>query len=514
MYRLMIVEDEPVEREALKLMIQTNCQEISIIDEAGNGFEAIAKCRQHLPHIVLIDLNMPGIHGLETIRELQKMSSDFKILILSAYNTFEYAQEAIKLGVEDFLVKPAKVADIKKAISNIVDKMARSNTAKEQNTALLEKMEEIKPILESNCIHGIVTQKKQEELRKMFSFLEFNIESGFCFAITYEKSPRMILGSVKRAFEGMGLTCIGEQFHHFLIFFILENRKLEEKRRTEVGKFVNMFLKEEGWENCNIGIGRIYRSLEELYRSYQEVISVLETNRNVDGELFFYEHTSKQSENKKVNIEQMARQALDLINKDEDSATKECVAWIITELILKQDKLAKAKEYLNQLMTVLILKLQSLYPDIDLEGGLPYETIMSSGNGQELEAYCVLRINYFRDAVSQYKMPGHNFIIDRALEYIEKNYQNGISLNDVAEELGISIFYLSKIIKKNTGKNFTDILSEKRIAVAMEMLSENRSVKEITYAVGFNSQNYFTKVFKKYVGCTPREYRKNDSTYS
>ena len=94
-----------------------------------------------------------------------------------------------------------------------------------------------------------------------------------------------------------------------------------------------------------------------------------------------------------------------------------------------------------------------------------------------------------------------------AVDYIQRNFTEAISLDNLAEKLGISPFYLSKIIKRSTGRNFTDLISELRIEKARELLKTDLSIKEVTYKSGFNSQNYFSKIFRKYVGVTPTEYK-------
>jgi two-component system response regulator YesN len=100
-----------------------------------------------------------------------------------------------------------------------------------------------------------------------------------------------------------------------------------------------------------------------------------------------------------------------------------------------------------------------------------------------------------------------NYFVDRAVMYIKANYQKEISLGSIAQEIRVSPYYLSKLFRKYTGKTCTEIIAEERIEAAKRLLSQNYSSKETCFQVGFNSQNYFLKIFKKYVGVTPGEYR-------
>lgn len=513
MYRLMIVEDEPIERETLRMMIQENCDKVSAVEEAENGFEAVRKCRKFLPNIVIVDLNMPGMDGLETIRELQKIDDSIRFLILSAYNRFEFAKEAIKLGVEDFIVKPAKAVELKESVEGVLLKIQHMHSAAEENTALLEKMEGLRPILESDCIHAIVAKKSGEEIKSLLGFLEFQAAYGFCFGVTYENRPRVLLGRIKEVFESVGLACVGEQFHSLLVFFILSQGEIQERRRKEVGNLTRMLLAEERRDKSSVGVGKIY-SVEYLQKSYQEVIAVLSGKSGQEGSLNLFHADHEQEETPLVNLNYMAGKILEVLNQKDEHWIKECVSWILTELVIKKESAASSGERIYQLMTVVSAKIQKLFPDIELKSTLSLNTILKPVSYVEAENYCIYYLHNFREAIEGYKRLNHNLIIRRALAYIDHNFEKNISLNDVAEELRISIFYLSKILKKHTGKNFTDILSEKRVDAAKELLRQQLTVKEVTYSVGFNSQNYFAKVFKKYVGCTPREFRNgtgNDS---
>lgn len=508
MYRLMIVEDEPIEREALKMMIRANCEDISEIEEADNGFEAIKKCRIQPPDIMIVDLNMPGISGLETIREIQKISGKIRVLILSAYNQFEFAQEAIKLGVEDYMVKPAKIADIRKAIQNITERMNLATAQNQENTALLTRMEDIRPVLTRDCLYAIVYAKEGTGLGQMLDFLGLRVAGGFCFGITYEKGPRMILNLVKRSFEEMGILCIGEQFHNLLVFFLLDEKAVEERRREEVGRFVQMLLKEHGYLGSRIGVGRIYERYEEFFQSYREVLSVLKGDKEVGEDFQLYEREVVRKVGGGVEFEKLCRHLVLTLRSEDDRQLKECVGWLTAQLLPEENSIKRMGELFNQVITMTFLRVQNFYQDIELPDNLFVEQMLRAENLREMENYCYIQLRSLQQAIAKYGALDHNLIIHRALKCINGQYAGDVSLNSVAKELGISVFYLSKIIKKNTGKNFTDILAQKRMTEAKRLLLEQRSIKEVTYMVGFNSQNYFAKVFKKYIGCAPREYRR------
>lgn len=180
-----------------------------------------------------------------------------------------------------------------------------------------------------------------------------------------------------------------------------------------------------------------------------------------------------------------------------------------TEFIMKTEVLSYAR---NQIYRILLIVLEQIKKnDISFENifepPFSLEEVLEVTNRKELELYAALWLNHLMQAMYKYKKINNHFLIEQALQYIEEHYGENIMLDDIASYLEVSSFYLSKLFKKATGRNFTDLLAEKRVEKAKTLLRSQMSVKEITFAVGFNSQNYFTKVFKKYCGITPTEYK-------
>ena len=297
MYKLLIAEDEPIEREALKLMISNNCTNISDIEDAENGFAAIEKCKSFCPDIVIMDINMPGLNGLDTIKALQRQNENIKFLLLSGHNRFEYAQEAIKLGVEDFILKPAKISSIKKAIDNAVEKLDNTMQIQQQNTALINRMKNIRHIVESDCIYALISNDKNNDLCFIFSFLDFEVKSGFCFVVSCQGDHQFFLNRIKKSLSDVGVKCIGKPLNNILVFFVLDCRILEERHKEAVGNFVTMLLREHGKNKTFVGVGNIYTDSDKLNVSYKQAMSALVKCGAQDLRFFVYDnidHTKEQ----------------------------------------------------------------------------------------------------------------------------------------------------------------------------------------------------------------------------
>ena len=128
MYRLLIADDETLERQAMKLVLKRTFKNLDIVEDAKTGDEAILLAKKYSPHIIIMDIKMPNKNGLEAQREISKFLPDVKTIILTAYDDFNFAQDAIKLGVKDYILKPAKPSELKNSINKILTSIKKENS--------------------------------------------------------------------------------------------------------------------------------------------------------------------------------------------------------------------------------------------------------------------------------------------------------------------------------------------------------------------------------------------------
>lgn len=501
MFKLLIIEDEPVERETLKLMLDNNCGDMFEIQTAENGFKALEHIEKWMPDIVMADINMPGMNGLDTIRAMKKKNEHMRFLILSSYNRFEYAQEAVKLGVEDFILKPAKIIILKEALETAAEKLETVQKSREDSSLLQQRMEEIRPLIESECIYALIGEKTEKEIKSSVDFLGYEVKSGFCFLIEFKERPRFILYKVKQALTEVGLKCLGEQFHNMIVFFILSQKELEERKTREVGNFVTMLLKEIGIKGTRVGVGGIETGLGTLNLSYRQALAAIKQGEEPWKKSIWLQ---EQKDNGDI-IESL----VEALKKTDEEELHNALKQLYTEFVMKAEVLSYARNQVYRILLIVLEKIKkndACFENI-FEPPFALDEILDVSSRKELELYTALWMNHLMQAMYKYRKINNHFLAEQALHYIEEHYGKNIMLDDIASYLDVSSFYLSKLFKKATGRNFTDLLAEKRVEKAKILLRSQMSIKEVTFAVGFNSQNYFTKVFKKYCGITPTEYK-------
>lgn len=253
MYKIMIIEDEQIERETLYKIIQEGFPECQELYAAKNGKEALTLFEEHHPDIILADINIPGINGLEVIRRIRQTAGEVEFLILSSYNYFEYAQEAIRLGVEDFILKPYTIDHLKDALRKTMEQLQQKQNEKKHQSDLLEKIERITPVVENECLFAILSNEDELVLRKNLRLLSPRICSGFCFIIRSSHYDQTYMEKVSAGFIQLGFRCLKELFHELQIFYILAERAIPQEDLQHLESYITALQS----DSLEFGIGPI-----------------------------------------------------------------------------------------------------------------------------------------------------------------------------------------------------------------------------------------------------------------
>jgi len=512
MYRIMVVDDEPMIREALKLLIKNNFSNLELCSEARNGFEAIDNFKAYKPDIIIMDIKMPGLNGLDAMREILKESSHTKFLVLSSYGEFEYARHALKLGAEDFLVKPAKRHAMIESLNSIINKLDNEKDKRNMTTVLQDRVNSVKPLVENDAVYSIISGCSNGELYKLLDFLEMDFESAYCMTVAVSSSERLLLDRTKVILSELGIDCIGAMVNGLMVLFIPYSGDEQEQYAAEVANYLNNSLNTYIKNKRTSGVGRQYKEASGFRQSYLEAMEAL---RSAEVQGMSYMHVSRveTSMNHEINIVDWSKSFFDNICAGEQDYIFSLIDAFFNNLsTLYGDNLVEAKDKVYQTMVLLDKNSKEMFGPLlkDYQSTAILQEISGLADIKGLRFWMISRIqklmSYISDSRNNHNV---NALVVTAVDYIKRKYAESLTLEDVAESLNISPFYLSRILKKHTGRNYTDLVAEMRISKAKEFLRDvNLSIKEVTYMTGFNSQNYFSRIFKKLVGISPSEYRR------
>jgi two-component system response regulator YesN len=510
MYTVMVVEDEYIERQALVGMLHDNFPELSVIGESGNGFEAVSQAYSGKPDLALVDVGLPGKNGLDVIAEIQSFSPETAFIIISSHDNFEFAQRAIKLGVEDYLLKPVRMESLKAAISSSVSRKERRYEASTAATNLLNRMENIRPLIESDFIYSVVSDGQSEAQRKLLAFLGHENSSGVClvFSVRNGSHPQVV---IKHFPENAGQKILSGFFNNQVIVFILIDGKAEHDRLEAFYRKILTYL-ENNHHGFFIGVSEPIEGGNSWSDAYKQAKAALkhaeETKQNIknyDRAIMVYSGGIPENSNGGAKFGAWLSLLVRIILDNREDQLEKLVEEICLALV-SENELHIARENAYKLIILLEQDLKKALPGTEVRSDAS-ALILKADAPRQLEVCLLSHIRHIFLLVHKTRDQNKNYFVDRAIMYIKANYQKEISLGSIAQEIRVSPYYLSKLFRKYTGKTCTELIAEERIEAAKTLLSQNYSSKETCFQVGFNSQNYFLKIFKKYVRVTPGEYR-------
>ncbi|MCL2126637.1 MAG: response regulator [Treponema sp.] len=507
MYTVMVVEDECIERQALILMLRNNFSELSVVAEAGNGIDAINLARLEKPDLVLVDVGIPGINGLEVIAVIKNEQPKTSFIIVSSYDNFEYAQRAIKLGVEDYLLKPTRLETLRQAVNASIARKKSSHEADSTATKLLNRMESIRPLVEHDFIYEVIANGQAPELFRMLAFWGLEDHGGFCLIISEKSGCIRLHGMIKNALEEVGNKLVSGFFNNQSILCVMIKGPVQNDVIENICGFIQEFLKKQGYGDYNIGVSKPLESAAGWPNAYRQARIALKNameenikikNYDIPGQL---SPAGPSSENLKIWSKMLVRAVLE----DKDDQLKKLTGQIAL-FLLSDNEFQQAREEAYKMMILLEQELGRTFPTLGSRLAAD-AAILELEQPRHLETALLSYIKQFGIMIQDFRDQNKNSFVDNALLYIYAHYQKEISLGSVAKEIGVSPFYLSKLLHRHTNKTCTELIAEQRIEMAKKLLLQNYSSKEVCYQVGFNSQNYFAKIFKKFTGLTPGEFR-------
>lgn len=527
MYRIMLADDEGIVIDSLQFILKKEYGEECVIESAKTGRSVIELAEHFRPDIAIMDIHMPGINGIEAIREIRKTNTSTIFIVMSAYDKFDYAKEAINLGVLEYLNKPVDKSRIIEVVNRAMGILDKEREKRSEDLMIREKMETVVPIIENGLVYNILLQEYfVEDIANFKNLLGIEEEYGYMLALVFgEKQEgnhmtnavgaslrvqnriREIREIVKNYFPGIVGSVMANKV---AVFVPCDHKEMEyEERVAMIDKAREMVrrLNKQMDISFRAGFGSI-RKMEEALSSYNEALDSLtsttgtvahvedlpigcdyEENYPVETEHNLFDHVEKGAMD---NAIAEANQFFDWMVKNYSDSTMD-IKLKTLEFVLWAEHLA----YENS---------GRIYEFKSRQDYLP--SLLEISDYEHLRKWFMDKLTKACQNVMSRKENQSNTIIDRAKKYIDSHFEKEISLDEVSKEVDISPYYFSKIFKDATGQNFIEYVTGARIAKAKELLSEtDLSMKEICAMVGYADPNYFSRTFKKNVGVTPTEFK-------
>lgn len=503
MIRLLLVDDEQIEREGMQAILEKNFSKI-VIEQARNGHEAIEMAGRFQPDLILMDIKMPGMNGLEAVEMIKADYPDIQFIMVTAYDTVEYLHQAIKLGVKDYLLKPSRAADIVTVVGKVLDKLAAEKLSREKN--LLQQQKALS-LAETDIITQLLFDHVHDvHIDMLVEMLEIPYTTEmFVMLVILPEGEEHVYSLVKDKIRRGKSGWIGAIYGNQLPIIVWSERgKTQRSQAISLARELLSFSKEKtaGWF---IGIGSVCKNLDEIRQSYQHaLIATMDTSLPVKYR--FYEDVPKNGN--KSNGQPLAHQLKEFSDQIRLGHWEQMNLYV-TELISYYEKKGTSLHYTQQRVLEVFWIAARVMNELGIEAETPVYAY-------ELKNFRELRIatDYMLERMEHLYITHFDRVeadtIHKLKQYISDHSQEDISLESLSSLVELSPIYISKMFKEKLGVNYIDFLTQCRMEKAKVLLTDsNKSIKEITFEVGYHDPNYFSKVFKKMCDMTPVEYRKS-----
>lgn len=534
--KVFLVEDEMVIRRGIKNSIDWEKEGYIFCGEASDGELAYPMIIKEKPDILITDIRMPFMDGLELCKLVKKELPNIKILILSGYDEFDYAKEAIRLGVTEYLLKPISSGKLLEALNGVSESIRREKEDKDLVRKYMEEMRENteheKQKFFEQMIAGNLSMADALETGKKY---EMNLSAGMynllLFRFTLGEENRKsgeLLGEAEYAIEK--LTERLEYVFEFqrgvegwAFLLMADNEEQMSERVKELSKDLEEIMKNYSTIAYFGGIGQPVARLRELEESFREAERALaarftmELNRIISVEDIRMAQNVDTLDDIEITsfgeIEKTRTMLEKFLNNGAEDEIDEFVDVYINELPEENLKSVLMRQYIIMDAYIVMMsfceKIEGIEGEMQAQSEELKNSMKTSQTLEEIKNYIRMllkKIIGVRDTISGRR---YSDIIEIAKDQIRKTYMSDeISLNTIAAEVGMSPSYFSSIFSKEMGKTFVEYLTEIRMDREKELLMcSSMKTSEIGYEVGYKDPHYFSYIFKKTQNCTPKEFR-------
>lgn len=523
MYTVVVADDEEEIRRSLIRKVDWAAAGFLVAGEAENGIEALELVEKLEPDLLITDIKMPFISGIELARQVREIRPMTHIAFLSGYDDFSYAQQAIQYNIISYMLKPVTSEKMLQELTNIRQKIEDKYQVFVPQDQIQRKTEFMMALLldrfqedgtpdgeerlKSDAVScGLLDGGGEEVLKYVVMVTQIRddqnvnrtakssttaIDSILCKYVKY--SSIYVQGRVVSL-----LMATARGFDKYL-HILVEDIEQSVKRVT-------------GW-NCAIGVSRSKDHLTKCHECYMEAMNALSYSKKNAGGVHFISDEERVEE---IDQETQQKILADIESILRRGGTEEEMELYLEKIFLRSEygKLNwTVKSFL--MLQIASTALQVLYTVAgngavqNLQQKFPLNQVIATADSAQIFLMCRAICGDVLELIAEQRRRSGEILCEKALRIIEEQYMDPeLSLVEVSREIAVSPNYLSALIKKNTGSTFKDLLTRKRIETARDMLlCTSMKIREITEKCGYKDQHYFSYCFKKYTGISPNQSR-------
>lgn len=510
MLKIILADDEELSVRMLENLIDWKRYDVSVVGTAHNGQQALELFLKERPDIVLTDIRMPGMDGLELMRRVKEIDDKTEFILVSAYADFEYAQRALALGGTNYLLKPVDEYELEKTLKKITEKIDQKRIAQRmiEDVAVQKNAMAIYAYMHSGSGMG-AAQKAGTKLGISFehyaligfmlneSSMNSHIQNSLQLDAQLSYLHKTLSQKLLYWFDGLlfdyyddGWCALVCKPHHPL---------------QECAAAMADFFAEEQHMEVHVCFTEMTEKLENLPETYKALQRLNQYSFFIgEDNILGYGYNCDTAGFNQVALADAQKSLRSAIEHgDADGAVS-----IITETLNAVPQRNPAViPYIRDFCYAGIRAMREKQADESPLAKITYQDVENCGTLEELRSFMLRMVgNMGRQGFEKQE---YSALVREGLEYLEKNYNRNLSLEEICDALGVSRNYFSFLFKKETGENIWSYLTTIRLDKAKELLrNTDDKTYAIAYQVGYDNPSYFSKLFKKSTGMTPNEYRR------
>lgn len=536
LYRIMIVDDEEEIRLGIIKKIDWEANGFIVVGDAENGQDALEKAEKLQPDVIMTDIKMPFMDGLELGKKLVELMPSTKIIVFSGCDDFEYAHKAIKINVVEYVLKPINSAELIEVLVRLKEQLDREYNEKRNLETLYKHYIKSLPVIREQFLVGAIEgrineeqwHEQMEELGIDFKYKHLTV--GIIQAdgtLSFEENLNNFSGQKESALtpisikkivdENMGKYCKFISFIYSGMVIVMGNFEKKEdillfiKGINEVCKVYKRIM----GLTISAGIGYVYSNPSQIRFSYRTAQNALDYRFILGaGKAIYIDDVEPDNS---IHLQLDEREERSMLNAIKISSENE-ISEAIDSLFKKTEDLLlpfnQYRIYLMEIMTSLLKLVQTYAFDIEEifgENFNAYSYLESFNSIHEVKEWIIEKAIRINSYIKRERINSSMMLIEKAKQYIKENYSDyDVSVEKLCSKLHVSPTYFSTMFKKETGTSFVNYLTATRLEEAVKLLNTtDDKTYMIAEKVGYPEANYFSYVFKKQFGVSPSKYRKN-----
>lgn len=523
-YRVLIVDDESGIAEGLRFLIERYVPECTVAGVAFNGKQGYESAMELQPDLILTDIRMPEMDGIEMTDLLKRAGFNGRFIILSGYAEFSYAQRAIRLGVDEYITKPVEEEELVEVFGRACKAVKEEQERRQNVEKITDDLEHYNQSMKAYILKDLLVNS-HDDVKEELGSLGFPLTCKRYSCIVFENSGENQEGS-----RDLLLSALEAQAAQYLDFcetkiiipyleaqamvIMAFDKELEYRSYLSILGKLRLKTAEKTKLNISAGTSLFHYKVGQIRDAFEEARCAL--NYKVikgSGAVISYEELRNLTGKSRLIDEGDVARLEKCIDTMDDDGCRQVIEEIFRKI--EKEKNVNLNDLQSLSLNLVLTGIRKMpFMQLQLNGFLgrnilSLESISKFQTMEQLKNWIINTLKGMNELMLKESMPEKRDLVEEAKEYMRKNFNKEISLNDISERFFINPYYFSQLFKKKTGQTYQNYLTELRVSRAKKLFVEtDLKIYEVCSMVGYTDTNHFNKVFERIVGVKPSEFKK------